>query len=296
LTTTYYDYRITNTQKYLENLNKQRDATIERLKAATKYNSTQQLLEKYGSSPKPKESPPASKKKGQGQQKQPQPGPRTGMAPPPTANIQRPNDQRPSTPQRLPSATGNSHGPSPLASLAPQDVPSAEFAPNAFGQAELTRQYTNTSAATFTQTHWYDRILDALLGEDETQPKNRVVLICHGCRLVNGQAPPGVRTLEDLGRWRCSGCGAWNGEEKTKEDDVAGLMQGWAAERKVREKANSASTDGGVDSDNRETEDDAGLILGHNNSSGVDLADESTDEAPVPLRSTRSRSKAGGKR
>jgi len=30
---------------------------------------------------------------------------------------------------------------------------------------------------------------------------------------VNGQAPPGVRTLEELGRWRCSGCGAWNGAE-----------------------------------------------------------------------------------
>ena len=52
-----------------------------------------------------------------------------------------------------------------------------------------------------------------MLGEDETAAKNRLVLLCSKCRLVNGQAPPGVRTLEELGRWRCSACSAWNGVE-----------------------------------------------------------------------------------
>ncbi len=52
-----------------------------------------------------------------------------------------------------------------------------------------------------------------MLGDDETAAKNRLVLLCSRCRLVNGQAPPGVRTLEELGRWRCSACGAWNGVE-----------------------------------------------------------------------------------
>lgn len=51
------------------------------------------------------------------------------------------------------------------------------------------------------------------MGEDETSPKNRVALICAHCRLVNGQAPPGTKNLADLGRWRCFGCGGWNGEE-----------------------------------------------------------------------------------
>ena len=55
--------------------------------------------------------------------------------------------------------------------------------------------------------------MDVLLGEDETNPKNRLALICQKCRLVNGQAPPGVKQLEDVGKWRCSGCGAMNGEE-----------------------------------------------------------------------------------
>lgn len=55
-----------------------------------------------------------------------------------------------------------------------------------------------------------------MLGEDETAAKNRLALICTNCRLVNGQAPPGVRTLEEVGRWRCSDCGSWNGTDARK--------------------------------------------------------------------------------
>lgn len=52
-----------------------------------------------------------------------------------------------------------------------------------------------------------------MLGEDETLAKNRLVLLCQNCRLVNGQAPPSVKTLEELGKWRCQSCGAWNGTQ-----------------------------------------------------------------------------------
>lgn len=55
--------------------------------------------------------------------------------------------------------------------------------------------------------------MDALLGEDETAAKNRIVLICKQCRLVNGQAPPGTNSLAEVGLWKCMGCGANNGEE-----------------------------------------------------------------------------------
>ena len=59
----FYQYRISKTQKYLDELHKQRESTIEKLKEATKYNSTQQLLEKYGGeSPKP---PPYSQQQSQ---------------------------------------------------------------------------------------------------------------------------------------------------------------------------------------------------------------------------------------
>ena len=63
-----------------------------------------------------------------------------------------------------------------------------------------------------------------LLGEDETNAKNRLALICRKCRLVNGQAPPGVKRVEDVGRWRCAGCGVMNGEER-EEDEVGRLVE-----------------------------------------------------------------------
>ena len=55
--------------------------------------------------------------------------------------------------------------------------------------------------------------MDVLLGEDESLPGKRLALICSSCRLVNGQAPPGVKTLQDVGKWKCMACGAMNGEE-----------------------------------------------------------------------------------
>lgn len=181
--------------------------TIEKLKASTKYDSTQQLLEKYGAAPpKPKVEKKSTPSKGaKSAPKQP---PRVSLGPPPpTANIQRPNQvpSQPPTPQTdhrllVPYARP------PPATASPQ----AEFAPNAFSTAPP--QYTNGETANL-HGHWYDRVLDLLLGEDETASKNRMVLICQKCRLVNGQAPPGTKTLADLGKWRCFGCGTMNGEE-----------------------------------------------------------------------------------
>lgn len=131
-----------------------------------------------------------------GRQSQGAPPQRTTMPPPPTANIQR----------------------------RPNIEPTAEFAPN----AEYTHDPTHDSpqqpqhlsqplaqplpAPSAPESHWYDRVFDVLLGEDETAPKNRIVLICGSCRLVNGQAPPGSKSVADVGLWRCMQCGAKNGE------------------------------------------------------------------------------------
>ncbi|KAF2280220.1 uncharacterized protein EI97DRAFT_447782 [Westerdykella ornata] len=295
--TTFYEYRISNTQAYLERLNKEREDAIERLKAATKYNTTQQLLEKYGSSPKPKQSTsPSSAKKAEGPHKPALPqGPRTGIAPPPTANIRRPIEQRPPTLQNQPQPPASPQAQSPAHPLPPVEAPGAEYAPNAFDAADLTRQYSSSAPKTFTQSHWYDRILDALLGEDETQPKNRLALICSECRLVNGQAPPGTRTLEDVGRWRCGGCHAWNGKEKVDEIMVADLVQSWESERRAKEKDAGGNTDGGNDSDNRESGDDAGAIAGESQDSDDDIAEAPTPTSQ-PSKPTKARGKSKGKK
>ena len=207
---TYYEYRISSVQSQLSELQKQRDSTIEKLKAATKYNDTQDLLKKYGGTPAPKAkpAPPSERKTPQKLGGALKDG-RTTHVPPPTANI--PGRNGPSTFTNTPTRsatrsldqefyTASEAIPPTQYSVTPQRV-SEEFAPNAFPAAP---QYSQVNE----RSRWYDRITDALLGEDETSPRARLALICDKCRLVNGQAPPGVRRLEDVGKWRCGGCGA----------------------------------------------------------------------------------------
>ena len=210
--TTYYEYRASSLQSHLHELQKQRDSTIEKLKAATKYNDTQDLLQKYGGTPTPKTKPadPSERwttpKRGNASRDG-----TTGFVPPPTANI--PGRKEPTTlktPQRSASqfrspldqdaCSASRATPPNQRPVSPQLI-SAEFAPNAFSAGPQYSQINESS-------RWYDRITDALLGEDETLPRARLALICNNCRLVNGQAPPGVKRLEDVGRWRCGGCGA----------------------------------------------------------------------------------------
>lgn len=224
-----FEYRISRSQRHLDELNKQRDETIEKLKVATKYNSTQQLLEKYGgespkTSPNPKGAPDNRKQATPSQQQQQQHVARTGLPPPPTANIRRPpSGQAPVAPGSPPSHP-------------PYQTPERQQAlPNAPSTPPLPQQFTEepgfapnafpSSGQYIEQPHWYDRLLDVLLGEDEMQPRNRMAMICGSCRLVNGQAPPGIKTLEELGRWRCGSCGAWNGEESETTKMLSTLRQ-----------------------------------------------------------------------
>ena len=212
--TTYYEYRISSIQTHLDDLQKQRDSTIEKLKAATKYNDTQDLLKKYGGTPSPKAKPAGpSERKTTPRQGDAARGARITVVPPPTANI--PGRNGPATPTNTPqrslpqirSPLGQDASHSALGATPRMQGPaspqgfSAEFAPNAFSAVP---QYSQVDEG----SRWYDRIMDVLLGEDETLPRARLALICSNCRLVNGQAPPGVKRLEDVGKWRCGGCGA----------------------------------------------------------------------------------------
>ena len=211
--TNYYEYRISNIQSKLHELQRQRDRAIEKLKAATKYNDTQDLLKKYGGAPASQTKPagPSERKTNPKRGDVPR-SERTVFVPPPTANIPgRDGLATPiNTPQRLATQGRSSFGqdaypasrttPPIRGPVSPQRI-SAELAPSAFSAAP---QYSQANK----RSQWYDRIMDALLGEDETLPTARLALICNKCRLVNGQAPPGVKRLEDVGKWRCGGCGA----------------------------------------------------------------------------------------
>ncbi|KAK0753659.1 hypothetical protein B0T18DRAFT_337442 [Schizothecium vesticola] len=223
ISTALFDYRINALNARLKVLQVERSKTIQKLKDATKYDSTLQLLEKYGDSEnKPKrgkkkageEEDTDGEKKRVSAPKQGSASGRTGLPPPPTANIQRHPPSGPGTPQpqqRVQSPFGTPAQPPPRSDI----NASAEFAPNAFdGRAPAPAPQIHHAPASMAvpEHHWYDRILDTLLGEDETAAKNRIVMICGNCRLVNGQAPPGTKSLSDLGTWKCMACGASNGE------------------------------------------------------------------------------------
>ena len=229
----FYDYRIDKLNARLKYQQTERAKTIQKLKDATRYDSTQELLEKYGGGEGKRR---GGKKKTAGEEEEGQenkpkggdkiPG-RTHMLPPPTANIQRPHTSAgPGSPVPQPSPFNRRDSPfnSPRADVNQSDDDITEsFAPNAFDASgppppqtpaltQHQQRHPPVMGAAPSESHWYDRIFDALLGEDETAAKNRIVLICSRCRLVNGQAPPGTKSLAEVGQWKCMACGAMNGE------------------------------------------------------------------------------------
>ncbi|RKF59865.1 putative protein lunapark-b protein [Erysiphe neolycopersici] len=215
---TYYNYRIDTTKQYLEEQQAERIKTIEKLKAATKYNTTHELLERYGEvsslniSTSPKVKRHVEKKSF-----------KTPVIPPPTANIPRLENSinQEGKPQLSASDQPVYHQASQIQNSGDLTTPGPpEFAPNAFS---FSSEYA-PSKKNSVEDHWYDRFLDLLLGENEMLPKNRLVLICQYCRLINGQAPPGIKSLESLGNWRCYSCNAMNGEEMKATAEVQRMI------------------------------------------------------------------------
>lgn len=288
---TYYTYRIDTITQRLEDQQAERTKTIDKLKAATKYNSTQELLEKYGGATpaakpkKPSRTPSTKSSKPIRAQLQ-----RTGTGPPPlTANIPRPGQNQiptpiqPSTPVQFPQVPSHSFQNAPLP---PQNAPSpvghAEFAPNAFSAPP---QYAQGGEIN-TGGNWYDRILDLLMGDDETSPKNRIALICQNCRLVNGQAPPGTKNPSEL-RWRCFGCGGWNGEE----DEGKKVVQ------EIKERIEQEVRPGSENDEEIAGDEDGGRSDGEDKEkSGEEVFETESTEDVVEVKAKRGRPKSGKKK
>jgi len=250
-TTAFFDYRIERLSARLKEYQTERAKTIQKLKEATKYDSTLELLEKYGGADnKQKKGTTAAEEReggGQGAEGRPKPKhpglpPRTNMPPPPTANIQRPAVSRPETPKSRPQSRFGTPAQPPA--IQPDADLSAEFAPNAFDgkPPPALLQYPPAVMAPPAESHWYDRILDTLLGEDETAAKNRIVLICARCHLVNGQAPPGTKSLSELGMWKCMACGASNGEMDEGKRIVQEVLGSRTPDIKIDSADDNAST------------------------------------------------------
>ncbi|KAF3055249.1 hypothetical protein GL218_07721 [Daldinia childiae] len=281
-TNAYFSFRIDTLESRLKDHQTERASTIQKLKDATKYDSTLELLEKYGGSGEKRVQPRKQTIEGEnlsseqrkGGNKKPRQGEgsdisnsRVNIPPPPTANIQRPlqppilgaPESRPGS-SRIP----NHHAPH----LDQQSM--EEFAPNA---GPLPPSYSHYEVNTGSH-HWYDRIMDLMLGEDEMAPKNRIVLICKNCRLVNGQAPPGTQSLSELGRWKCMSCGATNGEMDEGKKIIREVLR-----------SNEPST--ALGGDDRDSDLSSDLVKGENDSE--DTGDTDGGEAPTATQQSNQR-------
>ncbi|KAF4965383.1 hypothetical protein FZEAL_10766, partial [Fusarium zealandicum] len=108
----FYNFRIESLSSRLKDHQQERAKTIQKLKDATKYDSTMELIEKYGGAegqPKDKKkdanadntNDKSGNKRGPGGPGQGPPN-RTRMPPPPTANIQRRDGQPANSPMPVP--------------------------------------------------------------------------------------------------------------------------------------------------------------------------------------------------
>ncbi|KAI0441640.1 hypothetical protein F4803DRAFT_522480 [Xylaria telfairii] len=253
----YYNFRLDSLETRLKDRKAERAKTIQKLKDATKYDSTLELLEKYGGPSEKRTKVKKQKDADEGTPVQENDGSRrkhrqsidsshltgrTHLSPPPTANIQRPSTASGVPPNRQGQLSSSGLEPIPSS---PQSQPIEEFAPNAGPLPPTYSQYETNPGP----PRWYDRILDLMLGEDETAPKNRIVLICGKCRLVNGQAPPGVKNVAELGTWRCMGCGAMNG----KMDEGKKILQEVLGTKKT-------TSDGSRSTDDRDSDRSSDVV------------------------------------
>ncbi|CAG8877911.1 unnamed protein product [Penicillium nalgiovense] len=270
LSSRVFDYRISRLQRRLDDFNKQREETIEKLKIATKYNSTQQLLEKYGACPAATACGPHGSPAAAHRQHSP-----SYLC---ITNTKRPAIPRLSlSPYRV--SPGRPADPTAVVSLT--SFPS----PNTHRSSQLCTERIPPQSGE--QLHWYDRLLDVLLGEDETQPRNRMVMMCSACRLVNGQAPPGIKTPEELGRWRCGSCQAWNGVESETTKILSSLRQDAGPPEGTWEPVPKAEADtqysGGMEEGVMVASGEEEQV----DSVGSDAEDQKEESKPAPVRRSK---------
>jgi len=165
-------------EKSLKELMKKRRDKVDEIKKKTNYYSTRDLIQKYD------ESSPGTP---------PQQRLLAGQAPP-------------ATPKRPP-ATQPLNGNPLLQTPAPSAALQAHLSP-----------ITPTYPVAPPRKQWYDKLADALLGDDEggvASPSSRYALICEKCFTHNGLVKESM--WEDA-QYVCPKCGHFNASVRTKRD------------------------------------------------------------------------------
>ncbi|KAG9225734.1 hypothetical protein CCMSSC00406_0009331 [Pleurotus cornucopiae] len=186
----WYSRKEAHEEKTLQQLLKQQRTKVEEIKKKTNYYSTRDLLSKYDEST-PMNTP------------QPPQGLRQRFNPALAQAPQTPNGPRPSLP-----ASG------PQGPLGPPSMPNPAltgFSPSPF-------------LATPARKQWYDKLADALLGEDDqAPPSSRYALICEKCFKHNGLLPEAM--WQDA-QFRCIKCDHLNASVRSKREARRSISPG----------------------------------------------------------------------
>ncbi|CAG8548222.1 10788_t:CDS:1 [Acaulospora colombiana] len=189
--TLWYRRKEANEQAQLEQLKAKQKLKIEELKKKTAYYITKNLLERYDS---PKETHQPNLPLPQGQK---------GLVPRPVQPVN-PNMRQPLSPN-------------PQAILTSREVKGekADMTPLSGNDASRPNNYSPNSI-TPVQRHWYDKLVDVLVGEDE----QKYALICQNCFTWNGLAFP--TEFEDV-QYFCKKCNHFNPSRRSQRNGITSL-------------------------------------------------------------------------
>ena len=193
LTRFLFQFFIDSRSKYLKTLEKNHKKKIEELKEITNFNKTNELINKYDRSARPRTPQQQSIQQPQFQK--------------PTQNIKQAqpqiNNRQEALKQKALRELNLPKQPNQLGNFAPQSQ--IQQQPQAISPV---------SARPITPSHRtiQDRLLDILIGSDNSESvEQRYALICYNCFAHNGLAPPNTDDPVNI-KYQCWKCGKMNGK------------------------------------------------------------------------------------
>ncbi|KAI8811872.1 hypothetical protein BJ742DRAFT_105170 [Cladochytrium replicatum] len=220
LITMWYVNKRKTEEAQLENLRAKQKLKIEELKKKTAYYVTKGLIERYETPSRPG----LGDKSGTARSNSRIGLPGTELRQRPQANtptlaindtpIQSTRNGAPFTPGPNTPVPGRVMPPSSL---------SIQTADQGFAQSHLTS--TTTTAAT---RNWYDRVMDAIIGDIADGDANKFALICAQCFTHNGLLPPEEYATA---KYRCKHCGFLNDKSQDRGRSSSNSLRAYAAER-----------------------------------------------------------------
>ncbi|KAJ2960797.1 hypothetical protein NQZ79_g3814 [Umbelopsis isabellina] len=186
----FYTRKQTNEESNVASLRAQQKLKVEELKKKTAYYTTKSLLERYDESSRQKA-------------KQPAPGaarPASGAIP----SKKNANERDPNF----------GHKPSPMIQNNPllHKPPQQNMNMNMQQAGRLNMQPPSMRPTQPAQREWYDKLVDAIVGEDG--PETKYALICNHCSTHNGLVlPQEIETIQYV----CPKCGQFNPSRRSRQ-------------------------------------------------------------------------------